>query len=109
MGEVQSVRLSYRSLRQDLSNQASFGFFAHFAVSLSCEDMKTIKNASKSGGALQEHHLNTLVVRPLARRIKKQRRDCIAQGNRILNKLQEINKSIEAIARAIARQTRRGV
>ena len=92
---------------EDLSHPASLGFFAHFTVGLSCGNMKNTKNASKSSGALQDHHVNTLLVRPLARRINQQRRDCIAQGNRILNKLQEVNKTIEIIARQFARQAKR--
>lgn len=72
--------------------------------------MKSIDNTSKNkiSGALREHHLNRLVVRPLARRIKQQRRDCIKQGKRIFNKLQEVNESIEILAREIATNAKQG-
>lgn len=70
--------------------------------------MKNIYNALKCASGLQEHHLNKLVVRPLGRRIKQQRRDCLEQGKRIFNKLHEISQSIEIIAREIARQAKQG-
>ncbi len=72
--------------------------------------MKNINNESRKSfpGAFQEHHLTRLVVRPLARRIKQQRRDCSEQGKRIFKKLQEVNASIEIIAREIARQAKQG-
>ena len=78
-------------------------------MGLSCQDMKNINNESKRGfsGALREHQLKKLVVRPLARRIKQQRRDCIELGKRIFNKLQEVNESIEIIARHLARRAER--
>lgn len=58
-------------------------------------------------GALQEHRLNRLVVRPLARRIKQQRHDCIKLCKRIFKELREVNESIEIIAREITRQAKR--
>ena len=61
----------------------------------------------KCASAVPEHHLTKLIVRPLARRIEQQRRECIQQGKRIINKIQEVNKSVEIIARQVARWTRR--
>ncbi|MBI3418203.1 MAG: hypothetical protein HY043_23175 [Verrucomicrobia bacterium] len=72
--------------------------------------MKKLKHASKtnSSGALRKNYLSTLVVRPLTRRIKQQRFDCIELGKKILYEIQEVNASIEIIAREIARQVKRG-
>lgn len=56
---------------------------------------------------MSEHHLSKLIVRPLARRIRQMRRDCIDQNKQIINKVHEVNKSLEVIARQVARWSRR--
>ena len=57
-------------------------------------------------GVLQAKQLNR-AVRPLLRKMKQQRRDCIEGGRRIFNKLQEVDVSIEIIAREMARQSKK--
>jgi hypothetical protein len=92
--------------RRTLPPSASLHVFVDFHLGVIWQDMKNIKN-TRCGGWLQKHHFSTLVVRPLSRQIKHQRRDCAAQSNQILNKLHEINQSIETIAQEIARQAKR--
>lgn len=92
-----------------LSHTARVGVFFIILLGLFCGDMKNTNNVSQKviSGDLREHHLNRLIVRPLARRIKQQRRDFMEQSKRILNEIQDVNESIEIIVRQLAREAER--
>ena len=60
-----------------------------------------------SGGFL-ESQLKTLVVLPLARRIDLRAVASLKMERRILANLQEVEDSVEIIAREMARQAKRG-
>ena len=70
--------------------------------------MKKIKHASKKccRGQLKEHEAKNWMVRPLVRQIRRQGLAQLDQGNRILNKLSEIDDSVTIIACDIAREKR---
>jgi len=73
------------------------------------EYMKNIQNAleeDNSGGS-EDKRVNRLIVRPLAGLIRRQGLHCLAQGTKILAKLQEVQESIDVIAREIARGGKR--
>jgi hypothetical protein len=71
-----------------------------------------MKNTRKRRGhvsrGFQEWQLKTFVVLPLASRIDQHAATSLKLGRRILGKLQEVEDSIEIIAREIARQSKRG-
>jgi hypothetical protein len=68
--------------------------------------MKNIHNKRGIGsGALLEWQLKTLVALPLEHRINQHATASLKLGRKILKKLQDIEDSIEIIAREIARQS----
>ena len=48
--------------------------------------------------------MSRLIVKPVARRIQRQKVECLKQGRRIIKKLQVVEESVEIIARELARQ-----
>jgi hypothetical protein len=65
------------------------------------------KRGIVSGGLL-EWQLKTLVALPLERRINQHAAASLKLGRRILKQLQEVEDSIEIIARETARQLKQG-
>jgi len=71
--------------------------------------MKNITNqAPKSAPSVFRRHLNEFVVRPLAHLINRQRLDCIEQGRKILQKLDELEDLVAIIARELNKQKLEG-
>jgi hypothetical protein len=67
--------------------------------------MKNTDNlAPKSAPSVFRRHLNEFVVRPLAHLINRQKLDCIEQGRKIFQKLDELDDLIAIIARELNRQ-----
>ena len=90
-----------------LPNPARVPAFVGVTVQLSWEDMKNIHNRKEDVcRGLQEGQLRMFVVLPLERRIDQHAVASLKLGRRILEKLQEVDDSIEIIAREIARQAK---
>lgn len=71
--------------------------------------MKKKNNKSKGQfrGVLQEGRLKKLIVKPLARQIKRQGIQNLKLGRKLFEKLQAVDESIEIIARQIYRKSRK--
>lgn len=63
---------------------------------------KVIRNCFQ--GALNQQAVSRLIVKPISRRIQRQKVECLKQGRRIIKKLQVVEESVEIIARELARQ-----
>ena len=68
---------------------------------------KTRKQPRSAVGVIQGRQMKTLVIRPLARRIKREAARGVKLGRRIFKKLRSVEESIEIIAREIARRAKR--
>jgi hypothetical protein len=88
----------------ELPLSANLGVFlstgvGQYAVSI----MKSVNNpAPKSAPGVFRRHLNEFVVRPLAHLINRQRLDCIEQGRKIFQKLDELDDLVAIIARELS-------
>src|ERR1035437_1088493 len=103
--DVVSSRITWRGVGGKFTHAADLPVFASFANRLFWEYMKNKhKRRGNVAASLQEWQLKTLVVLPLARRINQHATTSQKLGRRILKKLQEVEDSIEIIARQIARQ-----
>lgn len=66
--------------------------------------MKNTKKQTERNRALQEGQVGKLIVKPISYRIKQYRTECQMQHTEILNKLQEVNDSVDIIARHLMRK-----
>lgn len=65
--------------------------------------MSKTNHAKKCSCSLQPYDFTRWVARPLARQLTLHHRVCIEQGKRLRKQVEELNESVEIIAREIAR------
>lgn len=70
--------------------------------------MSKTNHTKKCSCPFQPFDLTRWVVRPLSRRLTLHHRVCIEQGKRLRKQIEELNDSVEIIAREIARWSQRG-
>jgi hypothetical protein len=66
------------------------------------------KSKGKRRGSYHVCHVNKLIVKPLARKIRQQGVECLKQGTTLFEKLEELDESIAIIARELKRQGEQG-
>jgi hypothetical protein len=73
---------------------------------VSWEHMKKIQRIIRNyfQGTLDRREVSRLIVKPIGRRIQRQKVECLKQVRRIIKKLQVVEESVDIIARELARQ-----
>jgi len=98
------------ALIENLTPSANLAVFLGLSPAFILKGMKKIKTRSKGKPRGNYHvcHVNKLIIKPLARIIRKQGVEAIKQSTALVEKLEEIDESIAIIARELKRRGDQG-